>query len=198
FGNLAAFRQTNLKRLLAYSTIAHAGYMVMGLATLSLDGAKAVLVYLVAYLLMNLGAFAVVAFIRNQTGSEELADYRGLVRRSPSRSPPASTPWSCRWSSWSACSPGRRWRRPARRAFRLPKFSPAPTPGGRSDERHARPGSAAPHRGARGTFADAVHARRLPVDDGDPQRGARPAPGHDRGGARRAGGADALPLPPQG
>src|SRR5205085_6243641 len=83
FGNLAAFRQTNLKRLLAYSTIAHAGYMVMGLATLDRVGVKAVLVYLLAYLLMNLGAFAVVAFIRNQTGSEELADYRGLVRRSP-------------------------------------------------------------------------------------------------------------------
>jgi NADH-quinone oxidoreductase subunit N len=83
FGNLAAFRQTNLKRLLAYSTIAHAGYMVMGIATLSSDGAKAVLVYLVAYFLMNLGAFAVVAFIRNAIGSEELADYRGLVRRSP-------------------------------------------------------------------------------------------------------------------
>ncbi len=83
FGNLAAFRQTNLKRLLAYSTIAQAGYMIMALATLDRLGVKAVLVYLVAYLLMNLGAFAVVAFIRNETGSEDLADYRGLVRRSP-------------------------------------------------------------------------------------------------------------------
>jgi NADH-quinone oxidoreductase subunit N len=83
FGNLAAFRQTNLKRLLAYSTIAHAGYMIMAIATLDRIGVKAALVYLAAYFLMNLGAFAIVAFIRNQIGSEELADYRGLVRRSP-------------------------------------------------------------------------------------------------------------------
>src|SRR5262249_13187964 len=83
FGNLAAYVQTNLKRLLAYSTIAHAGYMMMGLATLTAEGAGAVLFYLIAYLLMNLGAFAVIAFLRNQTGSEDLADFRGLVRRSP-------------------------------------------------------------------------------------------------------------------
>ena len=83
FGNLAAYPQTNLKRLLAYSTIDHAGYMMMGLATLSRDGAEAVLFYLIAYLAMNLGAFAVVAFIRNLTGSEELASYRGLIYRSP-------------------------------------------------------------------------------------------------------------------
>ncbi|HTU19934.1 MAG TPA: NADH-quinone oxidoreductase subunit N [Gemmataceae bacterium] len=93
FGNLAAYLQNNLKRLLAYSTIAHAGYMMMGLAALQppaqpngafqLPGLQAVLFYLVAYLFMNLGAFAVVAFLRNQTGSEELEDFRGLVRRSP-------------------------------------------------------------------------------------------------------------------
>ena len=83
FGNLAAFRQTNLKRLLAYSTIAHAGYMMLAVATLDRLGIKAVLVYLVAYLLMNLGAFAVVAFLRNETGTEDLSGYRGLVRRSP-------------------------------------------------------------------------------------------------------------------
>jgi NADH-quinone oxidoreductase subunit N len=83
FGNFAAYLQTNLKRLLAYSTIAHAGYMMMGLAPLTRDGAAAVLFYLIAYLFMNLGAFAVVAFLRNQTGSEELSDFRGLVRRSP-------------------------------------------------------------------------------------------------------------------
>jgi NADH-quinone oxidoreductase subunit N len=83
FGNLAAYSQTNLKRLLAYSTIAHAGYMMMGLCTLSRLGAEAVAFYLAAYLFMNLGAFAVVAFLREQTGSEDLADFRGLVRRSP-------------------------------------------------------------------------------------------------------------------
>jgi NADH-quinone oxidoreductase subunit N len=83
FGNLAAYPQTNLKRLLAYSTIAHAGYMMMGLAPLNRDGAAAVLFYLIAYLFMNLGAFAVVAFLRNQTGSEDLMSYRGLIQRSP-------------------------------------------------------------------------------------------------------------------
>jgi NADH-quinone oxidoreductase subunit N len=83
FGNLAAFPQTNLKRLLAYSTIAHAGYMMMGLATLTREGAGAVLFYLVAYLFMNLGAFAVVAFLRNLTGSEDLHSFRGLVYRAP-------------------------------------------------------------------------------------------------------------------
>ncbi len=83
FGNLAAYLQTNLKRLLAYSTIAQAGYMMMGLAALNREGASAVLFYLVAYLFMNLGAFAVVAFLRNQTGSEDLSSYRGLAYRSP-------------------------------------------------------------------------------------------------------------------
>jgi NADH-quinone oxidoreductase subunit N len=83
FGNLAAYAQTNLKRLLAYSTIAHAGFMMMGLATMTSDGAAAVLFYLVVYLAMNLGAFAVVAFLRNATGSEDLRDFRGLVQRSP-------------------------------------------------------------------------------------------------------------------
>ncbi len=83
FGNLAAYRQTNLKRLLAYSTIAHAGYMIMALAPLTRDGVAAVLFYLIAYLFTNLGAFAAVAFLRNQTGSEDLSDMRGLVRRSP-------------------------------------------------------------------------------------------------------------------
>jgi NADH-quinone oxidoreductase subunit N len=83
FGNLAAYLQTNLKRLLAYSTIAHAGYMMMGVAVLTSEGLSAVLYYLVAYLFMNIGAFAVVAYLRNQLGSEDLRDYRGLVRRSP-------------------------------------------------------------------------------------------------------------------
>ena len=83
FGNLAAYGQTNLKRLLAYSTISHAGFMIAGLATLNQVGAAAVLFYLATYLLMNLGAFAVIAFLRNATGSEEIADFRGLVYRAP-------------------------------------------------------------------------------------------------------------------
>ncbi len=83
FGNLAAYVQTNLKRLLAYSTIAQAGYMMMAVATLTQAGLSMMLFYLAAYLFMNLGAFAVVAYLRNETGSENLDDYRGLVRRSP-------------------------------------------------------------------------------------------------------------------
>ena len=70
FGNLAAYGQSNLKRLLAYSTISHAGFMIAGMATLNSIGAEAVLFYLATYVLMNLGAFAVVAFLRNATGSE--------------------------------------------------------------------------------------------------------------------------------
>ena len=93
FGNLAAYGQTNIKRLLAYSTIAHAGYMMMPVAALvamvGIDDAGAaqavagLAIYIVVYLFMNLGAFAVVAFLRNAMRSEEIADYAGLVRRCP-------------------------------------------------------------------------------------------------------------------
>lgn len=83
FGNLAAYAQTNLKRLLAYSTIAHAGYMLMPLATLTREGLDAALFYLIAYLFMNLGAFAVVAFLRDQTGTEDLSGYGGMIQRAP-------------------------------------------------------------------------------------------------------------------
>ena len=93
FGNLAAYGQTNIKRLLAYSTIAHAGYMMMAIAPLMAlagvapDAAEqavsGLVIYLIVYVFMNIGAFAVVAFIRNTIGSEEIADYSGLVRSSP-------------------------------------------------------------------------------------------------------------------
>ena len=83
FGNLAALGQTNVKRLLAYSTIAHAGYMLMALVALTPSATAAVLFYLAAYLLMNLGAFAVVAFLRNLTGSEELSSFSGMIQRAP-------------------------------------------------------------------------------------------------------------------
>ena len=101
FGNLAAFPQTNLKRLLAYSTIAQAGYLLMGVAAVmvidlaplpagslpslrliaSADALEAVLLYLVVYCFMKLGAFAVVVTVRNRIFSEELADWGGLARR---------------------------------------------------------------------------------------------------------------------
>src|SRR3989304_4603220 len=77
-GNLCALNQKNLKRMLAYSGIAHAGYMLMGLAVLTNDGLSAILFYVVVYLIMNLGAFLVVGMVANVTGDEEIESYRGL------------------------------------------------------------------------------------------------------------------------
>lgn len=82
-GNLVAVWQNNLKRLLAYSSIAHAGYMLMGVVVLSENGLAAVLIYFVVYLLMNLGAFYVVMLVANKTGSEDIDSYKGLGYRSP-------------------------------------------------------------------------------------------------------------------
>ena len=82
-GNIAALRQDNMKRMLAYSSIAHAGYVLMGTVVLSSEGVQAVLIYLITYLFMNLGAFLVVIEIFNRTGSFDLKDYSGLYKRSP-------------------------------------------------------------------------------------------------------------------
>ena len=79
YGNLAALPQNNLKRLLAYSSIAHAGYLLIGVACV--DG-RAVTFYLVAYLLMTLLSFAVLVVISQRTG-DEIADFNGLAKRSP-------------------------------------------------------------------------------------------------------------------
>ena len=93
FGNLAAYGQTNIKRMLAYSTIAHAGYMIMAIcplmALLGVDSsgaenaASALLQYIVVYVFMNLGAFAIIAFLRNYIGSEEISDYSGMIKTRP-------------------------------------------------------------------------------------------------------------------
>jgi NADH-quinone oxidoreductase subunit N len=82
-GNLVAIWQNNLKRLLAYSSIAHAGYMLMGVVVLSNEGLAAILIYFVVYLFMNLGAFYVVMLVANKTGSEDIEDYKGLGARAP-------------------------------------------------------------------------------------------------------------------
>lgn len=82
-GNLAAIHQNNLKRLLAYSSIAHAGYLLMGVVALSDLGLRSVVFYLVVYLFMNLGAFAVVTMVATAGGSEEIDSYRGLGVRAP-------------------------------------------------------------------------------------------------------------------
>src|SRR6185436_449637 len=82
-GNVAALTQTNMKRLLAYSSIAHAGFIMMGVVALSENGARGMLVYLLAYVFMNLGAFLVVTLVHYHDGSFDLRDYPGLYRRSP-------------------------------------------------------------------------------------------------------------------
>lgn len=82
-GNLVALWQTNVKRMLAYSSIAHAGYMLMGVTVMTEGGYLAVMIYFFTYLLMNFGAFYVVQLIANEIGSEELEDYNGLGYRSP-------------------------------------------------------------------------------------------------------------------
>jgi NADH-quinone oxidoreductase subunit N len=72
-----------MKRLLAYSSIAHAGYIMMGIVTLSENGARALMIYLLAYLVMNLGAFLVVTLVHLHDGTFDLRDYPGLHRRQP-------------------------------------------------------------------------------------------------------------------
>jgi NADH-quinone oxidoreductase subunit N len=79
YGNLAALPQTNLKRLLAYSSIAHAGYLLIGVICFDV---RAIAFYLVAYLVMTLLSFAVLIVVAQQTG-EEISDFDGLAKRSP-------------------------------------------------------------------------------------------------------------------
>ena len=93
FGNLAAYGQTNIKRLLAYSTVAHAGYMMLPVPVAMMlakshpeiaeKAIASLALYMSFYLFMNLSAFAIVAFLRNMLNSEEIADYAGLVKRTP-------------------------------------------------------------------------------------------------------------------
>ncbi len=82
-GNLMALPQQNAKRLLAYSGIAHIGYMLVGVAAASIAGTAMVLFYLVAYMFGNMGAFLVVEAVARAEGSEHLGAFRGLAQRSP-------------------------------------------------------------------------------------------------------------------
>ncbi|HET91121.1 MAG TPA: NADH-quinone oxidoreductase subunit N [Chloroflexi bacterium] len=82
-GNLVALWQENIKRLLAYSSIAQAGYVLVGVVATSPLGVAAVLFYLIAYALANLGIFAAIIAFSNQTGSDQIEDYAGLHRRAP-------------------------------------------------------------------------------------------------------------------
>jgi NADH-quinone oxidoreductase subunit N len=82
-GNTLALAQRNIKRLLAYSSIAHAGYMLIGVVAVSKLGITGVIYYLVAYLLTNLAAFGIVVTFWRVVGSDDLDAYKGLSRRSP-------------------------------------------------------------------------------------------------------------------
>ncbi len=82
-GNFVALWQNNLKRMLAYSSIAHAGYMLLGVAVLSNQGILAVMIHFLVYMLMNIGAFYIVMLIANKTGSEDIDDYNRLGYASP-------------------------------------------------------------------------------------------------------------------
>lgn len=82
-GNFSALWQNNLKRMLAYSSIAHAGYMLLGVAVLSSQGVVAVLIYFFFYMIMNIGAFFVVSIIADKLNTEDIHDYNSLGYKSP-------------------------------------------------------------------------------------------------------------------
>ena len=82
-GNLVALAQTNVRRLLAYSAVAHAGYTLLGLVAGGRDGFSATLFYTTAYAITLVGAFSVVALVRRETGGDDFSDFSGLWRRSP-------------------------------------------------------------------------------------------------------------------
>jgi NADH-quinone oxidoreductase subunit N len=82
-GNLIALSQRNIKRLLAFSSIAHAGYALIGVVAATELGITSVIFYLIAYMVTNLAAFGVVSVFGKASGSDDLTAYHGLSRRSP-------------------------------------------------------------------------------------------------------------------
>jgi len=82
-GNLAAIPQTNIKRMLAYSSIAQAGYIMTGLVAGTAAGVKGMLFYLMIYVFANVGAFGVVAAVSRHRGGESITDFAGLSRQAP-------------------------------------------------------------------------------------------------------------------
>lgn len=82
-GNLVAIPQTNIKRMLAYSSIAQAGYLLLGVIAFSSLGIAAILFHSILYVFANVGAFAVAGAFSRATGSDEIRDYSGLAQRSP-------------------------------------------------------------------------------------------------------------------
>ena len=82
-GNLVAIQQKSIKRMLAYSSIAHAGYMMLALPVLSMEAVESVMIYLFIYVFMNLGAFFILIFVKNKTGGESFEDFEGLGWKMP-------------------------------------------------------------------------------------------------------------------
>ena len=82
-GNCVAIVQRNIKRMLAYSSIAHAGYILIGFAAATQTGATAVLFYVIVYALTNLGAFGVVAALAGKAGGDDMEDFNGMARKAP-------------------------------------------------------------------------------------------------------------------
>jgi len=82
-GNLVAIQQESIKRMLAYSSIAHAGYMMLAVPVLSMDAVESIMIYLFVYIFMNLGAFFVVIIVKNKTGGETFEEYDGLGWKMP-------------------------------------------------------------------------------------------------------------------
>ena len=82
-GNLVAIQQKSIKRMLAYSSIAHAGYMMLALPVLSMEAVESIMIYLFIYVFMNLGAFFIVIFVKNKTGGESFEDFEGLGWKMP-------------------------------------------------------------------------------------------------------------------
>ena len=86
-GNFVAIFQTNIKRMLAYSSIAQAGYILIGLVALSQDGSGAAMFYLLIYIFTNIAAFGVIIMVSNKTGSDEMKDLYGLKSSRPGIGP---------------------------------------------------------------------------------------------------------------
>ena len=82
-GNMVAIWQTNIKRMLAYSSIGQAGYVLIGMLTLTSEGAGAAMFYLLMYVVTNIAAFGAITFVATKTGADDMTDLYGLSRRSP-------------------------------------------------------------------------------------------------------------------
>jgi NADH-quinone oxidoreductase subunit N len=82
-GNLFALRQTNIKRMLAFSSIAQVGFILVGMSAASAAGSSTIVYFVLVYLFSNLGAFAVVSIISAATGREQISDYNGLYKTNP-------------------------------------------------------------------------------------------------------------------